>query len=133
VITGTIAADTTVQPEQYLADTKAVATAVGEFAAVVNALPAPLSPTAVAQAAAAMDQPLQNMRLAQGRLAAMRLEDQRLETQRQRVSAAAAQVVAAMETMRQKAAARDLAGTKAGAADVQTAIAALRAVGGPAS
>lgn len=131
VTTGTIVADTTVKPEQYLADTRAVATAVTEFAAVVNALPTPLTQGAVAQGATAMDVPLQQMRDAQGRLAAMRLEDQRLETQRQRVAEASAQVLSAMQAMRQAAGSRDLAGTKAAAADVQTAIAALRAVGGP--
>lgn len=133
VTTGTIAVGTTVRPEQYLADTRLAAKAIQDFAAVVNALPAPLNAPALKRSAAAMATPLADAQAAQDRLSAMRLEDQRLEAQRGRVRTANAAVIAAMGQVRNAALRGDMAATKTSAADLQTAITALRGLGGPAT
>lgn len=127
VTTGSLPAGTTVKPEQYLADARETAAATTEFAAIVNALPKPLTAEALRSAAKLMTAPLERIVAAGGRLSAMRLEDQRLEAQRVRVDGAVTDVVASMTRLRAAAAAADLAATKARAADLQTAIAALRA------
>jgi len=131
ISTGTIAAGTRVQPEQYLADTRAAANAVAAFAEIVNALPKPLTQSALVQAAGQMNDPVTRVQEAQARLDGMRLEDQRLESQRVRVRVASAAVVQAMVRMRAAAAKGDMAAAKATAAELQTSIAALRAVTQP--
>ena len=131
ISTGTIAVGTRVQPEQYLADTRAAADAVARFAQIVNALPKPLTEAALVRSAAEMADPLERVQSAQARLDAMRLEDQRLESQRVRVRVASAAVVQSMTVMRAAAAKGDMPGAKAAAAALQTSIAALRAVTEP--
>ena len=130
ISTGTIEVGTRVQPEQYLADTRGAADAVARFAAIVNALPKPLTQAALVGAAEMVD-PLTRAQAAQTRLDAMRLEDQRLESQRVRVRVASAAVVQAMVAMRAAAAKGDMAAAKATAAQLQTSIAALRALTEP--
>lgn len=132
ISTGTLSVGSTVHPDQYLVDSRGAATAIGDFAAIVNALPKPLTARALRAAATAMAEPLTRAEAVQGRLIAMRLEDQRLEAQRVRVHEANAAVIQAMDRMRTAAAAADAAGAKDAAADLQTAIAALRAIGEPA-
>ncbi len=131
ISTGTIEVGTRVQPEQYLVDTRGAADAVARFAAIVNALPKPLTQAALVGAAAEMVDPLTRAQAAQTRLDAMRLEDQRLESQRVRVRVASAAVVQAMVAMRAAAAKGDMAAAKATAAQLQTSIAALRALTEP--
>lgn len=131
ISTGTIAVGTRVQPEQYLADTRGAADAVAAFAAIVNELPKPLTKSALMQAAGQMSDPVARAQASQARLDAMRLEDQRLESQRVRVRVASAVVVESMVTMQAAAAKGDMPAAKASAAELQTSIAALRAVTQP--
>ncbi len=129
VTTGTIAVGTTVSQEQYLADTRAAAGAIRDFAAVVNGLPNPLTREALTEAAGAMADPLARAEAVQTRLVAERLEDQRLESQRGKVRTANAAVIAGMGRMRNAAQAGDMPGAKQAAADLQASVEALRAIG----
>lgn len=131
VNTGTLSSGATVQPEQYLSDTRAAADAIARFAEIVNGLPNPLRKDALVAAAAKMVEPVTMAKATQARLDAMRLEDQRLETQRGRVRTANAAVVSAMVKMHAAAARGDVVAAKSTAAELQTSIAALRALSAP--
>lgn len=129
VTTGTIAVGSTVSQEQYLADARAAAAAIRDFAAVVNALPNPLSREALTASAPALAEPLARAEAVQARIAAERLEDQRLESQRGKVRTANAAVIAVMGRLKNAAQAGDMPGAKQAAADLQVAVEALRAIG----
>ncbi len=96
---------------------------------MVNDFPAPLTQQALRQSAPTLADPLLRAQRAQSRLVAMRLEDRRLEAQREEVVNANARVIRAMDAMRIAAAAGSARGAKDAAAELQTAIASLRAVG----
>lgn len=130
VTTGAIPAGTLVAPEQYLADANAAAGAVRDFALVVNRLPQPLTEPAVRAAALELAEPLARAQAAHARISAERLADQRLETQRGAARTALGAVVTEMGRVTNAAQEGDLDGTKAAAADLQTAIETLRAADG---
>ena len=127
--TTTVADETRVDAERYLADTAAGADAVRSFAAELATVGTPATPARLRAVAPRLDPPLAAARLVGQRLGAERLADRRLEAQRAGNATSYAAAVAAMEQVRAAAAAGDPAAAKTAAQALATSLDALRASG----
>lgn len=127
--TTTLADETRVDAERYLADTAAGADAVRSFAAELATVGTPATPARLKAVAPRLDPPLAAARLAGQRLAAERLADRRLEAQRAGSATTYAAAVTAMERVRAAAAAGDPTAARTAAQALATTLDALRAAG----
>lgn len=125
--TTTVAEETQVDAERYLADAAAGADAVRAFAAELGAVGTPATPARLKAVAPRLAPPLAVARLVGQRLGAERLADRRLDAQRAGNASSFAAAVAAMEQVRAAAAAGDPAGAKTAAEALATSLDALRA------
>ncbi len=120
---------TQVSPQRYLADTDAAAAAVAEFTRDLATVGSVATPEALERAAPELRASLAGAEALSQRLSAERLEDARLEAQRARAAAALEDVVAAMRTAADEAAAGRPTRFVQAVDDYSNAIAALRAAG----
>lgn len=127
--TTTVADETRVDAERYLADAASGAAAVRAFAAELGTVGDPATPARLRALAPRLDPSLATARLVGQRLRAERLADRRLDAQRAGSAAAFAAAVAAMERVRAAAAAGDPAAAKAAAQSLATTLETLRTAG----
>jgi predicted small lipoprotein YifL len=116
-----------VAPDRYLADTVEAAESVTAFSAALATLPSPATPEGLKAIAPQLELPLERARLVAQRLTAERLADRRLDEQRAQRAAGFDAALAAMQRVRDAAAAGDAATTKTAADELTQALTALRA------
>lgn len=116
-----------VAPDRYLADTVAAAESVTTFSAALGTLPSPATPERLKAIVPQLDPALERARLVAQRLSAERLADRRLDEQRATSAAGFNTALAAMQRVRDAAAAGDAAAAKTAAEELAQALGTLRA------
>lgn len=115
-----------VAPDRYLADTVEAAKSVTAFTTALGTLPSPATPERMKAVVPQLDPPLERARLLAQRLSAERLADRRLEEQRAQRATGLNTALAAMQRVRDAAAAGDAASAKTAAEELTQAVTVLR-------
>lgn len=123
--TTTIADNTRVKADRYLADSAAGAAAIRSFAQELAAVGTPATPARLKAVVPRLDPPLATARLVGQRLSAERLVDRRLEAQRSGTATQFAAAVTAMEQIRAAAAAGDPVAARSAAQGLSVSLNAL--------
>ena len=126
--TTTIADNTRVKADRYLADSAAGAAAIRSFAAELAVVGTPATPARLKAVVPRLDPPLATARLVGQRLSAERLADRRLEAQRAGDATSFGAAVTAMEQVRAAAAVGDPVAARAAAQGLAASLNALRGV-----
>ena len=131
--TTTIADNTRVKADRYLADSAAGAAAIRSFAAELAVVGTPATPARLKAIVPRLDPPLATARLVGQRLSAERLADRRLEAQLAGVATSFGAAVAAMERVLAAAASGDPVAARTAAQGLASSLEALRlpAIAGP--
>lgn len=127
--TSTLADATRVSSERYLADLAAGASAMRAFVDVMEELQRPATAASLKREATRFDPSLVQARLVGQRLSAARLADSRLEGQRERIAPLYADVLTAMERLREAAATGDTDEAQRAVTTLRRTILDLRAAG----